>query len=140
MLYLKSTNLKLNLSFMKQKIELEYLFKTTQGVLENLISTPSGLSEWFADDVNVNNSIYSFNWDGTIEDATLQVYKMNQRIRFKWLADEEEEYYFEIATKLDQMTNNMIINITDFAYSDDIESAEMLWDQQMEKLLRILGA
>jgi hypothetical protein len=140
MLYLKSTNLKLNLSFMKQKIELEYLFKTTQGVLENLISTPSGLSEWFADDVNVNNSIYSFNWDGTIEDATLQVYKMNQRIRFKWLADEEEEYYFEIATKLDPMTNNMIINITDFAYSDDIESAEMLWDQQMEKLRRILGA
>ena len=140
MLYLKSTNLKLNLSFMKQKIELEYLFKTTQGVLENLISTPSGLSEWFADDVNVNNSIYSFNWDGTIEDATLQVYKMNQRIRFKWLADEEEEYYFEIATKLDPMTNNMIINITDFAYPDDIESAEMLWDQQMEKLRRILGA
>ena len=116
------------------------MFKTTQGVLENLISTPSGLSEWFADDVNVNNSIYSFNWDGTIEDATLQVYKMNQRIRFKWLADEEEEYYFEIATKLDQMTNNMIINITDFAYPDDIESAEMLWDQQMEKLRRILGA
>lgn len=140
MLYLKSTNLKLNLSFMKEKIELEYLFKTTQGVLENLISTPSGLSEWFADDVNVNNSIYSFNWDGTIEDATLQVYKMNQRIRFKWLADEEEEYYFEIATKLDPMTNNMIINITDFAYLDDIESAEMLWDQQMEKLRRILGA
>jgi uncharacterized protein YndB with AHSA1/START domain len=125
---------------MKEKFELEYLFKTTPGVLENLISTPSGLSEWFADDVNVKNNIYTFKWDGATEDAQLQFHKMNQRIRFKWLADEEDEYYFEIATKIDPMTNAMIINITDYAEPDDINGAEMLWDQQMEKLRRILGA
>jgi hypothetical protein len=98
------------------------------------------LGEWFADDVNVKNNIYSFSWDGAVEEASLQFHKMNQRIRFKWLADEDETYYFEIATRVDPMTNDMIINITDFADSEDLEGAEMLWDQQMEKLRRILGA
>ena len=125
---------------MKEKLELEYLFKTTPGVLENLISTPSGLSEWFADDVSVKNNVYTFKWDGAEEDAVLQYHKMNQRIRFKWLADEVDEYYFEIATKVDPMTNAMIINITDYVDADDVSGAEMLWDQQLDKLRRILGA
>jgi len=125
---------------MKEKFELEYLFKTTPGVLENLIGTPSGLSEWFADNVNVNNNIYRFEWNGAIEEASLQFHKANQRIRFKWLADVDNECYFEIATKPDLMTGSMIINITDFADPQDVPSAELLWNKQIEKLRRILGA
>ena len=56
---------------MKEKYELEFLLKTSPRVLEKLINTPDGLSEWFADDVNINDDIYSFEWDGNEEEARL---------------------------------------------------------------------
>ena len=47
----------------KHKIELEYLLKTSPKVFENMVSTPSGLAEWFADDVNIKEDIYTFYWN-----------------------------------------------------------------------------
>ena len=35
----------------KEQFELEYVLKTSPKVLDKLLSTPDGLSEWFADDV-----------------------------------------------------------------------------------------
>ncbi len=35
------------------RIELEFSLNTPQHLLFNRLSTPSGLSEWFADNVNV---------------------------------------------------------------------------------------
>ncbi len=125
---------------MKEKYELEYLFKTSPGVLEKLISTPGGLSEWFADDVNIKDDIYTFIWDGSSEDARLLQHRANQKVKFKWLEDEEDDYYFEIAMKVDPMTNDVILTITDFAYEDEIDSAELLWDQQIDSLKRTIGA
>ena len=68
---------------MKEKFELEFLFKTSPRVLENMISTPSGLAEWFADDVNNEDNLYSFEWDGNIEQANLLFNKNNSKVRFK---------------------------------------------------------
>ena len=84
---------------MKEKYELEFLFKTLPRVLENMLATPSGLAEWFADDVNVNEDIYSFEWDGNIEEARMINHKQHSKIRFRWLSDEEEglDTYFELS-------------------------------------------
>ena len=91
---------------MKEKFELEYLLKTSIRVLDNMIGSPSGLSEWFADNVTVRDDIYSFEWDGTKEEARLIQRKMNSKMKFKWLDDEEngDDYYFEINFEVDSMT------------------------------------
>jgi hypothetical protein len=127
---------------MKEKYELEFLFKTLPRVLENMIATPSGLSEWFADDVNVNDDIYSFEWDGNVEKARMINHKVHTKIRFRWLADEEEDLdtYFEISYLVDPMTSSVAVIITDFAYPEDKDSAILLWDQQIHTLKRLLGA
>ena len=65
---------------MKEKFELEFLFKTSPRVLENMISTPSGLAEWFADDVNHEDDLFSFEWDGNIEQANLLFNKNNSKV------------------------------------------------------------
>ena len=36
-----------------EKYELEFQIRSSVNILFNCLSTPSGLSEWFADDVNV---------------------------------------------------------------------------------------
>jgi hypothetical protein len=127
---------------MKEKFELEYLLKTSPRVLENMIGSPTGLSEWFADDVNANDDIYSFVWDGSVEEARLITHKMNTKIKFKWLADEEEglDTYFEINYQVDSMTSMVALRIVDFSSAEDKEGAIMLWDQQINDLKRLLGA
>ena len=127
---------------MKEKFELEYLLKTSIRVLDNMIGSPSGLSEWFADNVTVRDDIYSFEWDGSIEEARLIQRKMNSKMKFKWLDDEEngDDYYFEINFEVDSMTSTVSLNVVDFAETGEIESAKMLWEQQINDLKRIIGA
>jgi hypothetical protein len=45
---------------MSEKIEMEYTFNTSPRVLYNRLSTPAGLAEWFAEDVNLKNELFSF--------------------------------------------------------------------------------
>jgi|TARA_B100001059_G_C17653274_1_gene485607 hypothetical protein len=127
---------------MKEKFELEYLLKTSLRVLDNMIGSPSGLSEWFADNVTVRDDMYSFEWDGAIEKARLLTRKMNSKMKFKWIEDEENEddYYFEMNIDIDPMTGIASLKITDYGFPEDIESAKMLWEQQINDLKRIIGA
>ena len=126
----------------KEKFELEYLLKTSVKVLDNMISTPSGLSEWFADDVNIKDDIYTFIWDSSEEEARLLTKKSNSKVKWKWLEDEEDEIdsYFELRYEVDPMTKAVILSITDFAESDEVDESKRLWDQQISELKRVLGA
>lgn len=126
----------------KEKFEIEYLLKTSPKVLDNMISTPSGLSEWFADDVNIKDDVYTFFWDGSEEEARLLTKKSNAKVKFKWLEDEEEgiDSYFEIKYDLDPMTKAVVVTITDFAEEDEVDEAKRLWEQQINELRRVLGA
>lgn len=126
----------------KEKYKLEFLLKTSPRVLEKLITTPDGLTDWFADDVKVNDDIYTFEWDGNEEQARLVLYKMNSKIRFQWLEDEEEglDTYFELSYVVDPMTNSVILHITDFASPSDKEGNLALWNQAINDLKRIIGA
>ncbi|MEY3683212.1 MAG: hypothetical protein RLZZ289_1748 [Bacteroidota bacterium] len=126
----------------KEKYKLEFLLKTSPRVLEKLITTPDGLSDWFADDVKVQDDIYTFEWDGNEEQARLLLYKLNSKIRFQWLEDEEEglETYFELSYIIDPMTNSVILHITDFANPSDKEGNLALWNQAISELKRIIGA
>lgn len=127
----------------KKKYELEYLLKTSPKVLYNLIATPSGLSEWFADNVNINqDDVYTFIWDGSEEEARLITKKNGEYIKWQWLADEEdgEKTYFEFKVETDPMTKLTLFYVTDFSEEDEIEEAKSLWDSQISELKRIIGA
>lgn len=126
----------------KISFELEFLLKTSPKVLENMLSTPSGLSEWFADDVNIKDDIFTFFWDGSQEEARILTKKLNGKVKFQWLSDEEDgnDAYFEIRYEVDPMTKAVILKITDFAEPDEIEEVQQLWEQQISDLKRVLGA
>lgn len=126
----------------KEKFELEYLLRTSVKVLDNMVCTPSGLSEWFCDDVNIKDEVYTFFWDGSEEEARLLTRKNGAKIRWQWIEDEEEgiESYFELRYDVDPLTKSVILTITDFAEDDEVEEAQALWDQQISNLKRILGA
>ncbi|MCR9173261.1 MAG: START-like domain-containing protein [bacterium] len=126
----------------KEKYELEYLLKTSIKVLDNMVATPSGLSEWFADDVNIKDDVYTFFWDGSEEEARRLSRKNGAKIRWQWLEDEEdgEDTYFELFYEVDPMTKSVILTVTDFAEPDEMEEAKRLWEQQINNLRGVIGA
>lgn len=126
----------------KEKFELEYLLKTSVKALDNMFTSPSGLSEWFADDVNIKDDVYTFIWDGADEEARMLSKKSNARIKWKWLEDEEDgiDSYFELRYETDPMTKAVVLTVIDFAEPDEIDEAKYLWENQINKLKRVLGA
>ena len=66
---------KAQIAIRMEKLELEFGLKTSSKVLYQMLSTPSGLSRWFANDVNINrDGTYSFIWDGSEEVADKSAY------------------------------------------------------------------
>lgn len=126
----------------KTKFELEFLLKTSGKVLENMLFTPAGLSEWFADDVNIKDDVLTFIWDGSSEDARILTKRPTDKIKWQWINDEEDgiDSFCEIRFEIDPMTKIVILNVTDFSEEDDMDEAKRLWEQQIGELKRVLGA
>lgn len=126
----------------KIKFVCEYPVNSSKGVLYNTVSTPSGLAEWFCDDVNIKKDLHTFLWEGSEETARMISKKRDEFVKFKWLEDEDEglSTYFEFRIKIDSLTGDTALVITDFADEDEVDDAKELWEAQVDKLKRVLGA
>jgi uncharacterized protein YndB with AHSA1/START domain len=124
----------------KQKFELEYVINASPKVLFTRLSTPGGLSEWFADDVNIEGAVLTFMWDKTPQKAELVCLKENRTVRFKWLDDTDPKAYFEFRITQDPLTSDVSLTVTDFAEESEIEDAKGLWDKQISQLFSQLGS
>ncbi|PIY06024.1 MAG: hypothetical protein COZ21_03450 [Bacteroidetes bacterium CG_4_10_14_3_um_filter_31_20] len=126
---------------MKEKIIIEILVNTSPKILFPRLSTPSGLSEWFADDVNSRGSNFTFIWKNSSQKAKLVSSKDAKFVRFKWEEDEKEkeDYYFEFKIEIQEMSGDTLLVVTDFAEPDDKEDAINLWESQIGNLKHVLG-
>lgn len=123
----------------KNKYQLEYVLKTSGRILFNRLSTASGLTEWFADDVTVQDDIFTFVWNGAEQKAKLLSKKNLSYIRFHWLDDEDKDTYFEFKLNTLELSGELSLLITDFIEDDEKEDAINLWDTQISELKHILG-
>lgn len=122
------------------KFEMEFVIRASEDMVYEFISTESGLSEWFCDDVNIRNGIFTFTWEGQEQQAKLVKEMPPVFIRYQWL-DKNDGSYFEFRTQKDELTNDISLIITDFASDKaDEESARLLWSSQIDKLLHVLGS
>jgi uncharacterized protein YndB with AHSA1/START domain len=125
---------------MRLKFELEYTLNCSPKVLFSRLSTPEGLGEWFAEQVNVDGDLFSFFWNNIETKARLSALKENKLVRFEWTDMENEETnYFEFRINVEELTGGLALIITDFADEDEKDDAIYLWDSQINDLKRILG-
>jgi hypothetical protein len=125
---------------MRLKFELEYNLNCSAKVLFSRLSTPEGLGEWFAEQVNVDGDLFSFYWNSSESKARLSALKDNKMVRFEWLGMENEESnYFEFRINFEELTSELALIITDFAEADEKEDSIYLWDSQIQDLKRLLG-
>ncbi|NJM78938.1 MAG: SRPBCC domain-containing protein [Flavobacterium sp.] len=126
----------------KVKYELEFPIHASPSLLYQYISTPSGLSEWFADNVNSRGELFTFIWDDSEEKAKLIAKRTGERVKFRWLDEEGEDtdYFFEIKIIEDDITKDVSVVVIDFAEEDEVEESKLLWENQISDLKHVLGS
>lgn len=127
---------------MKEKYELEFLVNSSPQLLYQYVSDPSGLSEWFADNVNSRGEVYSFIWEDSEEKARIVTRKTDERVKYRWLDEDgvDTDYYFEIKIHKDELTKDVILTVVDFALPSELNEAKQLWENQIMDLKQVLGS
>tara|TARA_B100001057_G_scaffold190368_1_gene191124 strand:- start:587 stop:979 length:393 start_codon:yes stop_codon:yes gene_type:complete len=126
----------------KKLFSIEFNFHCSPQLLFQYLSTPSGLSEWFADDVNSRGEDFTFIWEDSEEYAKLLTKKNNELVKFMWVNDEEDyqKYFFEFLITVDEITKDVSLTVTDFSDDDELEESKMLWTNLVGDLKQVLGA
>ena len=129
---------------MNKKIffSIEYNIHASPQLLYQYLSTPSGLSEWFADNVNSRGEIYTFIWDGSEEVAKLIQTKTNEKVKFQWQTGDKDDdkYFFEFLLQVDEITKDVSLIVSDFSDEDELEESKMLWNNLIQDLKHVLGS
>ncbi|GHV46521.1 hypothetical protein FACS1894180_9280 [Bacteroidia bacterium] len=125
----------------KIKFELEYNLKSPSlNAVWIAVGTPAGMAEWFADNVFAETDTkYVYLWDGHTQKANVIALKPHNYIRLQWEDDHDTDCYFEFRLTINELTNDMILHITDFASEAEQDDAILLWDNQIEVMMRKNG-
>ncbi|WP_396198992.1 START-like domain-containing protein [Flavobacterium sp.] len=126
----------------KVKYELEFPIHSSPQLLYQYIITPSGLSEWFSDNVNSRGEYYTFIWDDSEENAKLVSKKTGEKVKFKWLDEngKDTEYYFELKIQVDEITNDVSLIVVDFSEEDELAENKLLWESLVSDLKHVIGS
>src|ERR1044072_7386532 len=93
----------------KKLFSADYEIHASIKMLYPCIQTASGLAEWFADDVRINNQdkTYAFDWDNEKHIAKLVAHRTNHFARFEFLPenkeDETDPSYFELRIEFNEL-------------------------------------
>ena len=125
----------------KTKVQYEFPMHCLSEMLYEYLATSEGLQEWFADEVSEKCDDFFFSWHGSEpERATLIRYKPESFVRFRWEEDEGTKNFFEMSIVIDEITNDLSLNITDFCEGDEKEENKIYWENLIDNLRIRLGA
>lgn len=127
---------------LKEKFHIEFTMgSASHASLWRMISRAEGLSEWFADNVEINEeeTAYTFYWGKSDNQAEIISVKPQQSIRFRWVDEDEENIYFEFQLHKLDLSREIALQVTDFAEPDEKADAIALWETQIEEMKRQLG-
>ena len=126
----------------KVRYEIEFPINSSPQLLYQYISTPSGLAEWFADDVNSRGEFFTFIWEDTQEKARLASKKSGEKVKFRWVDDKNKDtdYFFELHILEDELTKDVSLLVVDFAEKNEIPEASQLWENQISDLKHLIGS
>jgi uncharacterized protein YndB with AHSA1/START domain len=124
------------------KTTLEYEINASRRMLYPYISTASGLAQWFAEDVSVDeDKNFHFIWDGEVHKAKMAAHRTNNFVKFEFLNDmiDEEHAYTEIRLEQNELTQAVFLRVIDYSDIEDEEEVHELWDNIIHELKEIVG-
>jgi uncharacterized protein YndB with AHSA1/START domain len=132
-------NFKYKENMKRVKVEFEFIFRASPNLLYQFITTPACLVRWYCDEVEITEDLYSFAWNGAIEDAEMVDDFEDERVRFKWLDADDTKEYFEFKMYKSDVTLETVLEITDYCDAGDEKSTRDWWTSQMNALKQECG-
>jgi uncharacterized protein YndB with AHSA1/START domain len=126
------------MSAKRVKIDLEFIFRASPTIIYNFVTTTSCLVRWYCDEVDITNDTYTFYWTGSSETAHLIDDIEDERVKFKWDHADDSEY-LEFRMYKSDVTNETILEITDFSDEDEVQETKDLWETLMVELRKECG-
>lgn len=118
----------------REKIQMEFILRASPAIIYRFITSPTAIVRWFCDEVDITGDMYTFSWNGAEEQAEMLDDIEEERIRFRWLDAEDEDEYLEFKMYKSKITNETILEITDFCDDDEVEEQKDLWENQVRQL------
>ena len=128
----------------KTKFAHEYEINASKKMLYPYFTTASGLAQWFADDVNLDeDNIFNFIWEGEDHKAKLVSHRTNSFARFIFLEPDKTEGddpdWVEFKIELNEMTQTTFIRIQEYNDFDDKEEQAEVWEGLLHTLKETVG-
>ena len=120
----------------------EFEFRASKRMLYPYIATASGLSQWFADDVNIDeDKVLTVIWDGEENKAKIAAQRTNSLVRIEFLPkeDDEDPNFVEFKLEVNELTQAVFIRVTDYSEMEDEQELAELWENLMHNLKEIVG-
>lgn len=115
------------------QIKMEFIFRASPAILYSFLTSPSTLIRWFCDEVDIQDDVYTFSWDGAEEIAELIDDIEEERLKFKW-EDADEDEFLEFKMYKSDVTNETILEIIDWCDDDEVDEQKDLWETQIKNL------
>lgn len=128
----------------KKLFTADYEVHASIKMLYPYIQSAGGLSEWFADDVKINNMDKSltFIWDSEEHKARQVAHRTNHFARFEFLPrtpeEEKDPSYFELRLEVNEMTQSVFLKVLDYSDVDE-EELQDIWDGLIHNLRKTVG-
>ena len=125
----------------KNKFQTEFEINASKKMLYPYIYTASGLAQWLADDVNINeDKIYNFIWEEEDHKYRMTAHRTNSFVKFESLDDQDgDPNYFEIRLEMNELTQSVFIRVVDYSDNPDDEELQDLWESMIFNLKEIVG-
>jgi len=129
----------------KKLFTADYEIHASIKMLYPYIQTASGLAEWFADDVRINNEskTYTFYWDNEEHKARQIAHRTNHFARFEFVPESDEDVkdpaYFELRLEFNELTQSVFLRVFDYSDFEDLRELQDLWDSLFDALRKTVG-
>ena len=128
----------------KNKFVADYQINASRKIVFQYLSTASGLEEWFAEGVRINeDKVFIFDFDNEEHYARVASLRINSHVKFEFFDPkdpyESDHAYIEFKLEENELTQSLFLKVID--YSDSYEEDELvaIWDGLISKLKEIIG-
>ncbi|WP_209330343.1 START-like domain-containing protein [Lunatimonas salinarum] len=129
----------------KNKFVSDYQINTSKKVIYPYLSTASGLSQWFADDVIINeDKVYNFIFDGEDHFARPTIMRINHHVKFEFFDPTDEDVdedpsFIEFKLDENELTQTFYLRVIDYGDAYDNQEQVGIWEGLITNLKEIIG-
>ncbi len=130
----------------KLKFVSDYQINTSRKIIYPYLSTASGLSQWFADDVVINeDKVYNFIYDGEDHFARPTIMRSNRHVKFEFFDPQEGEgngvdhSFIEFKLEENELTQTFYLRVIEYGDAFDEQEQRSIWEGLITNLKEIIG-